>query len=398
MTHQPRIFHLLTMQMALVVIVLVSALQTTGLRAQQPAPTALSGPYQGIAQKSSGPTSAQGPVGEKPRSGWAALPVISYTPETELGLGGFGAHFFRFGTDPASSRPSSVALVGLYTTRDQVILEVIPELYWSMEQWHIWSKLDYRLYPNSYWGVGNATPDSAEENYTENTPRLQFWLRRKIYASFYVEGRLDAQYLLVQGLSTEGLLAKRSVLGARGGRTIGLGLTVGWDTRDHAIQPHRGAFYELSAMGWQRAIGSEYDFGELTLNLRQYFSVTETHVLALQLYGQFLGGEVPFYKMAQVGGQRLLRGYYEGRYRDKELMAAQAEYRLPIFWRFGAVAFVAAGDVSDRWTHFSLDHVKWTAGGGLRFLLNDDERLNLRADFAFNIHTWGLYINITEAF
>jgi hypothetical protein len=379
-------------------MVLASILPVSGLRAQPPAPTALSSHYQGIAQKSSGATSAESSAEEKPRSGWAALPVISYTPETEVGLGGFGAHFFRFGNDPASSRTSSVAMDGLYTTRDQLILELIPELYWSMEQWHIWSKLDYRLYPNSYWGIGNDTPDSTKENYTENTPRLQFWLRRKIYSSFYVESRLDAQYLVVQDVGAKGLLATKSALGARGGRTLGLGLTIGWDTREHAVQPHRGAFFELSSMGWQRAIGSEYDFAELVFNLRQFIPVTDAQVLALQLYGQFLGGEVPFYKMAQVGGQRLLRGYYEGRYRDKELLAAQAEYRVPIYWRFGAVAFVAAGDVSNRLANFSLDRLKWATGGGLRLLLNTDERLNLRGDLAFNVHTWGVYVNVAEVF
>ena len=286
----------------------------------------------------------------------------------------------------------------MYTIRDQLLVEVFPELYWASEKWHIWSKLDYRLYPNSFWGVGNRAPDSAEEIYTENSPRLQFWLRRVLFASFYLEGRLDAQYLAVENIASGGLLATRSVVGAAGGRTVGFGLTFGWDTRDHPLEPHRGSLYEVSSMAWQSAFGSEYPFAELVLNLRQYLPITATHVLALQFFGQLQSGEVPFYKMAVLGGQSLMRGYYEGRYRDKQLLAGQAEYRLPIWWRFGAVVFVAVGDVSDRLSHFSLEYIKWALGAGARVLLNADERLNLRADAAFGYRTHGFYVTVTEAF
>jgi hypothetical protein len=382
----------------LALIVVAPFLRPENLRAEQPAPVTHSISASVATQSLGDQPSAKSDIEDKPRSGWAALPLISYTPETEIGLGGFGAHFFRLGDAPASSRPSSLALVGLYTTRDQLILELIPELYWSSEKWHIWSKLDYRLYPNYFWGVGNQMPESAQEYYTENTPRLQFWLRRMVYASFYLEGRLDAQYLVVQNTEAGGLLATKSVLGSEGGRTVGLGLTLGWDSRDHAVQPRTGGFYELSSMGWQRAFGSAYDFYELIVNFRQFIPIAQSHVLGLQVFGQFLGGEVPFYKMALIGGQRLLRGYYEGRYRDKDLLAAQAEYRLPIGWRFGAVLFVALGDVSRRLTSFNLGHLKWATGGGLRILLNSDERLNLRADIAAGYQTWGIYIGIAEAF
>jgi hypothetical protein len=381
-----------------IALIVASITRPAGLEAQQPTPATNSNPKPSETQRAEKSSTSQESAEEKPRSGWAALPIIYYTPETELGLGGFTAHFFRIGNAPASTRPSSLAMLAIYTIRDQFMVEMIPELYWGWEKWHIWSKLDYRLYPNSFWGVGNHTAESDKEAYTENTPRLQFSLRRLLYFSFYLEGRLDAQYLLTQNTSTNGLLASGSVLGATGGRTVGLGLTLGWDTRDHALEPHRGSLYELSGMAWEGPFGSEYTFSELTLNLRQYLPITPTQVLALQFYGQLQGGEVPFYKMALLGGQRLLRGYLEGRYRDKELLALQAEYRLPIFWRFGAVLFFSLGEVSDRLSHFSFDRFKWTAGCGGRAMINSDERLNLRVDMAFGYGTWGLYATATEAF
>lgn len=340
------------------------------------------------------------PVSEqvKPRSGWAVLPLVSYTPETELGLGEFVVHFFRLGDAPASSRTSSIAVLALYTTRDQIIVESRPEFYWDSEQWHIWSKIDYRFFPNDFWGVGSNTPERLKESYTENAVSGEAQLRRTIYNGLYADVRAHAQYLKVQDVKSGGLLDTGAVIGAAGGRTVGAGAAFGWDTRDQAISPRTGAFYELSFMNWLRILGGEYDYSRTILDLRQYFSTYSAHVLALQLYGEFINGEVPFYQLALLGGQRLLRGYYEGRYRDYDYLAAQAEYRLPIWRRLGAVLFAGAGDVSDRLTNFSLQHVKWTTGGGLRLLLNRDERLNLRADLALGLHTWGVYLGIAEAF
>ena len=46
------------------------------------------------------PVTAPVTTSERPRSGWAALPVATYSPETSLGLGAFATHFFRFGAEP----------------------------------------------------------------------------------------------------------------------------------------------------------------------------------------------------------------------------------------------------------------------------------------------------------
>ncbi len=336
---------------------------------------------------------------ERPsRSGWSAAPIVSYAPETHFGLGAFGVHFFRLGDAPVESRTSSMAVVALYTTRHQFIGELIPEFYWNDERWHLWSKFEYRHYPNALWGVGNDLPESNEEWYLESGPRWRTWIRSMLVYSLYLQLRIDAQYMKISRIEEGGLLASGAVPGYGGGNTTGIGLTLGWDSRDHPQLPRRGGFHEISMMGWSRALGSRYAFSRFELNLRQFIPLFDTHALALQLYGEFLLGEPPFYRMALLGGQYMLRGYFEGRYRDNDLIAAQAEYRLPLFWRISAVLFAAAGDVSDRLGNFGLDDIKWAAGGGLRLMLSRDEKLNLRVDAAAGVDTWGIYATAKEAF
>ena len=332
------------------------------------------------------------------RAGWAALPLASYSPETHLGLGAFGIYFFRLDDEPVTTRPSSVALVGLYTTRHQAIVELIPELYWDDERWHLWNKLDFRSFPDSFWGIGNETPSNAEERYGQISYRGQSWLRFRLLEELYVGLRAQAQHLAVTEVRENGIFDTTSVPGERGGWSVGLGVTTGWDWRDNAVDTREGGLYQATIMTFQPAWGSDYAFSRTSVDLRHFFHLGNTHTIGVQLYGEVNVGPVPFHQMALLGGQDLMRGYFQGRYRDRGMLVAQAEYRFPIWWRIRGVAFAGAGDVANSLSDFADDGLKVAGGGGLRFSLNEQERLNLRVDVGAGIESWGAYLGIAEAF
>jgi outer membrane protein assembly factor BamA len=334
----------------------------------------------------------------KPRSGWAALPIASYSPETQLGLGAFATHFYRIGDASAETRPSSISAVGLYTLRNQLIVELIPEAYWDEQRWHVWSRLDYRRYPNATWAVGHDAPEDSEESYREDRVRWQARVDHELRGPLRALATLEAVYMELAELEAGGLLAREAIPGARGGRSVGLGPGLLWDTRDHLLTPRRGALYELSLLAYASPIGSEYDFGELLIDARRYLPLWADHVLALQLFAQVQFGSAPFYRLAQLGGQELLRGYFEGRFRDETLLALQAEYRLPLFWRFSGVVHAALGQVARDPSRLPSRRPNWSLGPGARIMLNTDERLNLRADLGVGPGTWGVYVGIAEAF
>jgi hypothetical protein len=335
---------------------------------------------------------------DKPRSGWAGLPIVTYAPETRLGLGAFGAHFFRIGDGTARTRPSSLALVGLYTLRSQLIAELIPELYWDSDHAHIWSKLDYRIYPNQLWAIGPNAPDSSKETYTENRVRWQGRIGHTLRGPLFLYGHFDLMQMELSHAEEGGLLARGALPGARGGRTMILGAALTWDTRDHALVPHGGAYYDLLLASAQPAFGSKYRFTTLTCDLRNYFPVTRTHTLVTNLVLTIQDGDAPFYQLPKLGGSQLLRGYFDGRYRDNTLALVQAEYRLPLFWRFGAVVFGGLGAVSHTLVELRPDRPEWSVGTGLRILLNRDEQLNLRTDLGVGRNTYGVYVSAGEVF
>jgi outer membrane protein assembly factor BamA len=131
---------------------------------------------------------------------------------------------------------------------------------------------------------------------------------------------------------------------------------------------------------------------------RYFLPTTKNQVLALQLFGQFSDGNVPFNQMSMMGGEMMMRGYYFGRYRDKQYLAAQAEYRfLPFNFskRLGGAVFGGLGSVSST---FPKENWKWSAGGGLRYLLFPKKDIFTRFDLGFQPDGYGIYFYIGEAF
>jgi len=93
-----------------------------------------------------------------------------------------------------------------------------------------------------------------------------------------------------------------------------------------------------------------------------------------------------------------MRGYYDGRYRDKSAIAYQTEYRTMFLKRWGAVAFANIGSVYSDIDEIELKDFKASFGIGGRFLLIPEDKINLRLDLAMGNNSFGFYFIIEEAF
>ncbi len=327
------------------------------------------------------------------------MPLLSYSPETHVAFGAFGVYYFRLGNAGPETRPSYLAGAAIYTTRLQTLVDVYPDFWLDDERFHLASVVNVRDFPDSFFGVGSHTRAEDEERYTFQSAREQLDFTVRTFGRLYAGVRQELQWYRVADARVGGALDQHTVLGADGGWRSGVGATLSWDSRDSALAAHRGGYYHASVTTFQPGLGSDYAYTRLNVDLRQFIPLGGDHTLALELYGDLNAGDVPFQHLALVGGPYRLRGYFEGRFRDKDFVLAQAEYRSPIFlWRFGFVAFAAAGAVAPRLDAFAVDDVKWAAGGGIRFALNQQERIHVRLDAGFGPDTWGLYVNVLEAF
>jgi outer membrane protein assembly factor BamA len=240
--------------------------------------------------------------------------------------------------------------------------------------------------------------EEDEEEFTRRFTTFQAQVLRRIRPGLRAGVHFENISSRVVDPEAGGQLAAGIVPGSDRGDVIGTGLLIHWDTRDNIFSPDSGSFHQVSLVTYADTWGSDYDFTDLRVDLRRYARLKDNHVLALQAVVASATGQPPFYKLQMIGGPSNLRGYYEGRYRDRALTQLQAEYRLHIAGRIGIAGFVGAGQVGDRLADIDLGNLRYAGGLGLRWAFNPAERLNLRLDLGFASGSSGMYITLGEAF
>jgi outer membrane protein assembly factor BamA len=339
------------------------------------------------------------PSAEKPATSLVVLPVVYYTPETRLAFGAGGIYIFPLKGASLAARPSYFQTIAVYTQNKQFTLSLEPNLFLRNETLLINSLLELKKYPDKFWGIGSDAPDSAEEDFTPAQQSLSISFQKKVsrQISIYVGLKYDLEHYNFLKFEADGQLAAGHITGCRGGILSGLGLVLNLDSRDNIFSAFRGNYFQVSAQLFSRFLAGDYNYFKFKADLRCYLPLWQAHVLALQGVFQAVPGETPFMALPPLGGDSLMRGFYLGRYRDKVLLAAQVEYRLPLWWRFGLVGFAGIGGVADRIGCLSAGRFKSSCGLGLRFRLNR-EGAKLRLDFGYGKETSGVYFTAGEAF
>jgi len=331
-----------------------------------------------------------------------AYPYAYYTPETELAFGAGGITTFYTNREDAILRPSKITASAYYSTKKQYKFSGCPVLYFAHNLTIVSANIDYGYYIDKFWGVGNETPELEQNQYQARAFGLDATLKLPPVFKIVEGSTTGFTYDLfnndIEDTKGNPELTSGSVRGISGGVSSGLGLSWTLDSRDQLFYPTKGGYYQLKSVFYGQWLGGSFDFNRYDLDLRKYVSLKPNKIVAFQVYFQTAAGFPPFYELPALGGQRIMRGYYQGRYRDKTLAAAQTEYRGHIWRRFGFVAFAAVGDVGSNLSAVQIRELKTSLGGGLRFKFNQAENVNLRADVGWGRGTSGVYFGLEEAF
>lgn len=324
-------------------------------------------------------------------------PYIFYSPETEFALGGAVIFTRRLSRDP-NVKPSNAIISGYYSAKHSYDLFFNPEFFLGEDKYYLGIIVDYWRYVDKFWGIGNNTPDADDLGYI----RKIFWTNVEFDVSVIgplkVGLNYDLNYTTIEDKQENPFLLSESVMGSNGGTSSGVGLVLFADTRNGAFSPTAGGYYKLSVLNAVPWLGSSFTFTRWIIDLRHYVQLADPLVLAAQLYSSGVAGGPPFYLYPALGGDNQMRGYYEGRYRDKYYVALQGEVRLRLSQRWGLVGWAGLGDVAGEVASFRLKSFKPTVGFGVRFALDPEEVLNVRADFAYGKNSNGMYFNAKEAY
>lgn len=324
------------------------------------------------------------------------FPVISYSPETNF-LFGAGASFtFRFKKDPIDVRPSNIFAGGAYTLNKQLLLYAQYKVFYDSNKYYFFGEAGYYKYNFYYFGIGERRV--PEELYAVDFPRIIINANRKVLPNLYAGVRYNFENYQVYDQEPGGELILAKIPGSYGSTVSGVGLGGVYDSRDSVFYPRKGMYSEFSFTNYGSYLGSSYDYNKLLIDVAGYHEVYKNVIFALNSYNSFVLGTAPFQQLSSIGGTKKMRGYYEGTYRDKNLMMVQAETRFPIFWRLGGVVFGDVGVIGNEKDFIRFDKPKYTFGGGLRFVITPKDHLNIRIDYGIGPGTSGAYITIGEAF
>lgn len=336
------------------------------------------------------------------RQKFIAAPVVSYAPETNFAFGTGAKYLFKFNGSGDETRVSNMPITLQYTLNNQFFLYSGFEVFTNQEKWVIEGNLLFQNYPRLYYGIGSNAPDSAEEQYDYYQFLLEpIFLKQMFHRYLFIGAGFRYNHIYKTQIDPNGLIAQNQPEGFNGSTSVGAELALLFDSRSNVLNAQNGWYFEFTHGLYNKVLGGTNRFNLTRFDLRHYFNVSDKNedIFGFQFVGQFSRGNLPFSEFSFFGGSEIMRGYQEGRFVDRDLLAAQVEYRKNFKdSRWGLVGFAGTGDVYDNVNTFQFKNLKPNYGVGARFSIDKKENLNLRLDYGFGKGTSGFYLSIAEAF
>lgn len=275
--------------------------------------------------------------------------------------------------------------------------------------WDAW--VAYRNRPRLYFfGIGNSAKREGrgslllEETSAEGRLGFESTKNLTIYSIFRfsnVNARDGPQNHSIPPVSQRFDTSRLTGFGDEG-LTNAVGMSFEYDILDNRFDPTFGARLQMAGLYHGPELGdSDFRYGFYWVDLAAYAPVIERR-LTLCLHGRLevvdAGlARVPFYALPQLGGTRTLRGFFEGRIRDRQSLLFQAELRFPIWKVIDGAVFVDAGRVyHDLLAHATLHHPYIDGGAGIRFVIHPD--IVVRLDFAVSVEDVLFALDFGHAF
>ena len=318
-----------------------------------------------------------------------------YSTDTKLGIGLVAAGLYRANANDTLLPPSNVSLFGDVSTVGFYMLGIRGTHIFPQDKY----RADYTIYfysfPCKFWGMGYDMGDDDS-----NKSDMKRWQAR-FKASFLFH--LGDNLYLGPMVSYDYVIGRRierpELLNGMDQHTwnIGAGFSAVYDTRDVLTYPHRGFYINLSQCFRPRFMGNDYAFSTTELQVDAYQRVWKGAILAEDFRTMLNFGNPSWGMMALLGNSNSMRGYYEGRYRDKHKMEAQVELRQHVWKRNSLTTWVGAGTVFHKFSEMRSRHILPNFGIGYRWEFK--KNVNVRLDYGFGkAGQTGFLFSINEAF
>ncbi len=359
---------------------------------------------------------------------WSIAPGPNYSSDVGFGIGFLLGGLYRMDRTDSVTSPSNISIYGNFTTQKFVLLRFSGDNIFKKNKQLISYSGAFVYFPGAFYGVGyDAGKEGYAQELTTTNAIVRFSYCAAVYGRWYagVSAGLNYSGTSYRDSNIRDLLEKidAGTMERPAGElgeiyntwkkgdgsydpdkqdpfsnyirhtgedpdafNANVGVFLQYDSRDIMHNATKGIFLKGEAKWYPKWLGNTgRHFGRLSLTFDAYKKLWKGGVLAYDLFTDLTIGTPSWHMYSKMGGMERMRGYYEGRYRDKRLVETQLELRQKIYHRHGIVGWFGVGQV---WgTHkFQWDNMLYSFGCGYRFEFK--KGMNIRLDYG-----WGIYGN-----
>jgi len=186
----------------------------------------------------------------------------------------------------------------------------------------------------------------------------------------------------------------------------GITLNLLYDGRRNAINPEPGNYLNIVYRPNFTFLGSDSNWQTLLIDGRKYLHLPgdSKNMLAFWTFDWFtLHGNPPYLLLPSTASDTYVnmgRGYIQGRFRSKNVLYLESEYRFGLMRNglLGGVLFANAQSYTEP-TSGRFESISPGWGAGIRIKLNKFSHTNIALDYGFGLHgSKGIFANLGEVF
>ena len=319
---------------------------------------------------------------------------LSYSKNTSFGIGLLAAGLFRLDRTDSITAPSDISIFANVSVSGFYALGVTGNTIFSHNKRRLNYTVMFASAPRSFWGIGyDAGRHNPESTYSEKRYLVEGRYLHEFLPHTYVGGLVSFEH--TRGLKfTEPAYLRGEKMKYT---ATGIGAILEYDSRDFIPNPFRGLYVSFQETLFPKGLGNcGKTLWRTTFTADTYQRVWKDGILAADLYAVFNTDGTPWPMLARLGGSQRMRGYYQGRYTDNDMITLQIELRQRIWRRIGCAVWGGAGNVFPSLGEFDWSQTLPNYGIGFRWELK--KRVNVRLDYGFGKKTSGFLLSINEAF
>ena len=296
-----------------------------------------------------------------------------------------------------------------FTQYKQVLGFSLSNLFFGHDQWELIGDWRYYNFPTYTYGLGSRTTldDADKINYSQ--VRVYEMIMRKVAKDLDVGigYHFDYHWNIHDVNAENGITTDFQRYGFTPKSTSSaFSLNLIYDSRNNPNNPDEGIYFNTQFRTNQKALGGGSTWNSLSIDIRKYFALPTKWRMEFAIWGYVwltLNGKPPYLDLPSTAWDtynNIGRGYAMGRFRGKNMLYLETEFRFNILRSglLGGVAFVNLQSVSE-WPGNNFAYAAPGAGLGLRIKLNKRTNSNSALDYGFGTGgSRGFNSNINEVF